>query len=400
MKPSKIAYIPMKYPVLSQTFIQREVLGLRSHGLHLLVMPCLTFGKGEEGLLQLSWKDLLQLPFALWREGVKQPCILWKGLRLLCWYPPQNIESWFFAIWGACYGILRSEKIREEGIEHVHATWATAPATAAAVIARICNIPFSFGAHAYDIYRHGGDNFLEPKCKGAKFVHTTTQTNIDYLSSRFPIVKKKLVLARRGIPLLPELKDSVKRKHHEEGMKEIRLISVGRLVEKKGHVFQIAACAELKKRGFSFQLRIVGNGPLEETLQAAIQENGLKEEIELCGALPQREVNRLYEWADLFWHTGVVDSEGDRDGLPNVIPEAFSFELPVICGLEKGAREAIESGINGEIVDITDAVALADTVVRLSEDYPLRQQMGKAGRKWVEDHFLTEKNTKILSEAF
>ena len=103
----------------------------------------------------------------------------------------------------------------------------------------------------------------------------------------------------------------------------------------------------------------------------------------------------------MFWHTGIVDSQGDRDGLPNVVPEAMAHGLPVISSAAGGAGEAVRDGETGLIVDPADTQALADAVERLANDAPLRQRLGKNGRAWVEDEpFLAEVNTRRLARAF
>ena len=160
--------------------------------------------------------------------------------------------------------------------------------------------------------------------RGACFVHTTTQANVEHLRARFPEHHAEIVLSRRGLPEIPPLHD-----HPPHG--ELRLLSVGRLVPKKGHAFQVAACRELMRRKVPFRLRIIGEGPLRPTLEAAINEAGLGGQTELLGEQSLAQVQASYRWADVFWHTGIVDAQGDRDGIPNVVPEAFSHGLPVIA---------------------------------------------------------------------
>ena len=106
-----------------------------------------------------------------------------------------------------------------------------------------------------------------------------------------------------------------------------------------------------------------------------------------------------YAWADIFLHTGVVDSEGDRDGLPNVIPEAMSWGLPVISSREPGANEAVMDGLTGLVVDVTKAEELAKAILQLEQNWDLASSLAGNGRRWVEDNFLTETNTGILAEG-
>ena len=402
--PLKIAYVLMKYPTVSQVFIEREMRVLAAQGLEIEVHPCLDFrpaGSIREPVppelavvrpgsaAATVWTGLAGAARELW----KRPGLLRLGLRLLIRNRPRHAEGWFHTLWGTLFALARADEFRRRKPAVIHGAWATAPATVAAVLSELTGVPFSFGAHAYDLHRHGGDPLLPAKMRGGRFVHTTTQTNVEHLQARFPARRADIVLARRGLPGLPEM-----RERPERG--ELRLLSVGRLVEKKGQAYQVAACRELARRGVAFRLRIIGEGPLRPALEAAIAEAALSEQIELLGEQSPAQVQAAYGWADAFWHTGIVDAQGDRDGLPNVVPEAFAHGLPVISSLAGGAGEAVCDDRTGLIVDPADTSALADAAERLAGDAGLRHRLGQAGRIWVEENFLSEINTRHLAQAF
>jgi colanic acid/amylovoran biosynthesis glycosyltransferase len=407
--PLKIAYVVMKYPTLSQTFIEREMLGLAAHGLEVEVHPCFDFRRLRAAELATPAALPVVRAGSIWRffgaacrgalrEFCRRPSLLWRGLKLLVRFPARHWEGWFMTVWGTLFALARAAEIRRRNIDVLHGAWATAPATAAAVLSELCGLPYTFGAHAYDLHRHGGDPLLALKMKTAQFVHTTTQANVDHLRTRFPDARAKIILARRGLASLPPLRNCAPR----PGAPSVPLsiLSVGRLVEKKGHAYQIAACAELARRGLPFHLRIIGEGPLRSQLAALVTRANLQHRVKLAGECPPAEVAAAYAAADVFWHTGVVDAQGDRDGLPNVVPEALAHGLPVISSAAGGAGEAIRDGETGLIVDPADAGALADAVSRLAADPALRDQLGQAGRRWVELHFQAEKNTRDLAAAF
>lgn len=394
----------MKYPTLSQTFIEREMRALAALGVQVEVHPCLDFRRAGEidlpvppELTVVRAGSVIGVVLAgvvgAARELRRRPGLLWRGLRVLRWHRPRHLEGWFHTVWGMLFALARAEEFRRRAPDMIHGAWATAPATVAAGLAELCGRPFSFGAHAYDLHRHGGDPLLAPKLEAAKFVHTTTRTNVDDLQRRFPRRRAEIVLSRRGLPWLPVVPERV------AGV-ELKLLSVGRLVPKKGHAFQIAACHELARRGVACRLKIIGEGPLRLTLEAAIADARLGAKIELAGERSPEETQAAYVWADVFWHTGIVDTQGDRDGLPNVIPEAFAQGLPVISSAAGGAGEAVIDGQTGLIVDPADARALADAVERLARDEELRRQLGAAGRAWVEENFSSEINIRRLAAAF
>ncbi len=411
----RVVYLVMHYPSATQTFIEREMFALAGQGVRIEVRPIWDFRASARAPADLPpgmtivrpgrpWRVLASMLTGTARELIRQPTLLFRGGRLLLGNRPRHAEGWFMTIWGTLTALALAAGFRREETPDVfHGTWATAPATAAAVLGELCGRPFSFGAHAYDIHRHGGDPLLAPKLRAARFVHTTTQANVDHLGARFPGRRAPIVLARRGLAgeTFRRAGEIASQRPAKTLGAEFHLLSVGRLVEKKGHVHQLAACAELARRGRRFRLRIIGGGPLQPALEAWIAAAGLGASVTLDGECPPAEVWAAYAWADAFWHTGIVDAQGDRDGLPNVIPEAMACRLPVISSTAGGAGEAVHDGSTGLIVaDPSNAATLADAVERLADDGTLRARLGAAGRAWVEENFLAEVNTRRLAEAF
>jgi glycosyltransferase involved in cell wall biosynthesis len=402
MSAITVAYIFERYPVLTQTFLRRELAGLSQAGLRVevysMVGPGNNFSAKEEPncipVRHFRGWHATKLLVAVPRELRRDPKLLRDGWRLWREHRFKDWENFWATVWAIVFALCSAPQFRQRKPDILHGVRATGPATAATVLSRLCGIPFSFGAHAYDIYRHGGDAFLKPKLHAARFVHTTTATAEKHLRECAEGVAINIVLARRGIERLPEKLNRV------QSERPIAMLSVGRLVAKKGHFHQIAACALLKSRGVPFIARIIGDGPLRDHLQSAIERAGLQNCVTLRGAVSPEEIADEYAWADIFWHTGIVDSEGDRDGLPNVIPEAMAYGLPVIASNLPGNTEAVENGINGMVVDAANAESLAKVVKSLAEDTELRKKFGENGRRWVEQNFLISRNAEILAEAF
>lgn len=395
----KIAYIVLKYPTVSQTFIQREVMGLCAQGLNVEVYPCLSFGKSDKlqedknpRIVYLSVFDLIKFPWFFVQEVFHKPSLFLDGVKFLSKRCPNHLDHWLLTLAGLFLAVIRASYFRKSDICLFHGAWATAPATAAAVLSHLCRKPFSFGGHAYDIYRHGGDPFLDLKLHHASFVHTTTKENVNYLGDR--VKEAKIVLARRGLDSLPIQKLEFKRED------PLRILSVGRLIAKKGHIYQLQACRLLKDRKVRFQLKIVGDGPLKRKLNHLIDQFDLHTEVELCGSISQAQIGGFYRWANIFWHTGVLDSTGDRDGLPNVVAEAFAYELPVISSKLPGVSEAVWHEKTGLLVQEANPEELAEEVCRLASDGALCRRLAQNGRAWVEENFLIKKNTAILAKAF
>ncbi len=393
----RVAYFVMRYPLLTQTFIDREMRGVMANGVDVEVHPVWDFGNrvvplpGGPGVIRTG---LLRTLGSAALETLRRPALVGRGIRAVLRHRPRSAEGWFMCIWGGIFALGKAWEFRTAPVSWFHGAWATAPATVAMSLAQICGRPFSFGAHAYDLYRHGGDALLPLKVRHARFVHTTTAANVDSLRTRFPGAAAEILLARRGLPALPVLRDQ------NDGWNErpIRLLSVGRLVEKKGQRYQLALVAELRRRGVPAELRIIGEGPLRTDLEREAGELGVT--VDLAGALSQDEVQASYGCADVFLHTGIVDAEGDRDGLPNVVPEAMSRGVCVISSPGGGAAEAISHDVTGLIAEPSDATALADAVGRLRGDAALRVALRRAAHAWVAEHFLAARNTAALARRF
>ena len=296
----RVVYFVMRYPSTTQTFIEREMFALAGQG----VRPIWDFRPASRavanppppGLTVVRpgplWRVLAVIAVGAARELVRRPTRPVRGLRLLLANLPRHGEGWFMTVWGTLTALALAAGFRrasrEEQPDVFHGTWATAPATTAAVLGELCGRPFSFGAHAYDIHRHGGDPFLAAKGRAACFVHTTTQANVDYLAARFPGWRAPVVLSRRGLgdAAFRRAGELASARHVRPAGEALRLLSVGRLVGKKGQLHQIDACAELARRGRPFHLRIVGEGPLRPALVARRAAAGLRGPVTRDGQLP------------------------------------------------------------------------------------------------------------------
>jgi colanic acid/amylovoran biosynthesis glycosyltransferase len=391
----RVAYLFIRYPVLSQQFLQREIAALRAQGIEIEIFSLLHVTRKErsEQVDYFRWWEPIKLLGALPRELTRDRTLLRDGWNILKHHWPTNAENGFTNLWAAIFAICRARQFRRSRIQIVHGAWATAPATAGAVLHRLCGIPFSFGADAYDIYRHGGDAFLRPKLRETAFVHANTRMTAAHLQKLCPESGGKIVLARRGLEALPPFIES-------NSGQPLRILSVARLVEKKGHKHQLAACAELKNRKIDFEFRIVGDGPLRAQLAKETARLSLNDRVIFCGALSPEKTNEAYQWANVFWHTGIIDADGDRDGLPNVIPEAFAHGLAVISHRAPAVMEAVVDGETGLLVEPGDSCALANATQRVMKDPALQRRLGGNARRWVEENFRADSNTKILAAAF
>ena len=180
-------------------------------------------------------------------------------------------------------------------------------------------------AHAYDVYKFGGDWLLDIKAMEAKFVRSSTQSTLNELMSRRNYKNPgKYHLIRRGIQIKPSCPQTKCLKN------PLRIITVGRMVEKKNIAHQLDVYSKLQGERFPFQAKVVGEGPLLQKLKEHAKRLGLNSQVQFTGSKSYTEVEQLYGDSDVFLFSGVEARNGDRDGLPNVIAEAMAHGLIVI----------------------------------------------------------------------
>jgi len=175
---------------------------------------------------------------------------------------------------------------------------------------------------------------------------------------------------------------------------------VARLVEKKGLRHQLRLYAGLRASGFVFEARIAGDGPLRAELAALASELGLADCVIFTGHLPEREILDQLAWADVLVHTGIIAPSGDRDGLPNVIPEAMSAGVLVVTSPAAATTEAITDGVTGLVATVDNPGAWLTALRRLATDDEFAQTLRVAAHRWVEENFDAHKNAARLLVQF
>ena len=286
---------------------------------------------------------------------------------------------------------------RSRGIAHFHAHFATDATTVAMLASRLTGIPYSFTAHAKDIYHEYVDQCaLNEKIKGARFVITVSEYNRAHLASIVGETdSQKIIRLYNGIDLEQFQPDAAAQ--HGPSL----ILAVGRLVEKKGFQDLITACAHLQRNAVPFQCLIVGDGPERGKLCKAIAELDLLDSVLLMGPSPQEEVIRLLKRATVLVLPCVVsESTGDRDGLPTVLLEALAVGLPAISTRVAGIPEIIGHCDTGLLVAPRDPAGLANAIAEILADKTCRDLMGRQGRAKAIRDFDIRKNVPTLWRAF
>jgi glycosyltransferase involved in cell wall biosynthesis len=250
---------------------------------------------------------------------------------------------------------------------------------------------FTAGAHAYDVFEDGGDWWLMEKLEAAVFVHTSTELARGALIAR-GLPADRVVCIRSGLERLPALKAL------RSSRVPLNLLSIARLVEKKGLDRQLRIYAALKAAGVEFAARVVGDGPLRPRLERLAGHLGVAESVTFVGQVPPHEVWGHLEWSDVLLHTGVVAPSGDRDGLPNAIAEAMAAGVPVVTSPTAGTTEAVSDGATGIVLAVDRPEAWVAALRRLSCDDAYCDALRHAARRWVEANFDVRANTDRLLE--
>ena len=403
MSLPKTAYILLWYPLPSETFIFREVENAKAAGMPFCVHAL--YGEARKHLspqmaavaptvARLGARSIPRILADMAWWALRRPIETAAILATIPWRRWSCLEVAGENVFAMCAGFSLARKFLADGIEHIHAGWANGPATAAWVASRLSGIPFSFSARAGDIYPP--DGALAEKMRAATAIHTNNKANIAHLHATAPDAAAKIRQIYNSLTLTGR---DVSPVHLEP---PYRLLAVGRFCRTKGFDVLIDACALLARRGFPFQLTLVGAGlPLPTALiRRRIRIHGLRARVFLPGFVSHDRMSELYAATDIFIMPSVVHPSGDRDGIPNVIMEALAHRIPVVATDVCGIPEVVEDGVTGRLVAQRDPEAIADAVMALAGDRESALAMAEAGKKRVAAMFDPETNTRSILDFF
>lgn len=261
----------------------------------------------------------------------------------------------------------------------IHAHFAARQTEVALKIARSFGIPYVFTSHAYDIFVNPDPVALREKFEAASKAITISDFNKEYLLKLLgEDLREKIEVVRCGVRL-----EDFKLVERKPGDK-VRILFVGRFVEKKGIRHAIEAFKDVASEIGNAELRIIGDGELKDEIVGMINAFGLREKAVLLGPMPQSAVLKEMEGADIFLLPSVTAENGDREGVPVSIMEASATGLPVVSSLHTGIPEVVIDGKTGFLAPEKDTALLARRLKDLIRDPDLRSRMGKEGRANIE----------------
>ena len=390
----EVAYLFERFPSFGQTFCYREVAALERQGLKAHVYSI----RRPAGEPKQDWDEqLVRRVHYLPEESALVPEVD-QALRAGN-APPEAREA--VEKWGRQSDFLRlyqaihvGTRLRQNGLRHLHAHFAGMAARTAFWIREFFGIPYSFTAHANDIFAPR-DFFVSVAklIEKAAAIVTVSDYAVGLLKDRYPESAAKIHRIYNGVDL--------SRFHPADfGSGIPAIVSVGRLIEKKGFSDLIAACRLLQPRGRDFRCEIIGEGPLEAALQAQIAEAGLQSVVKLIGPQTQSQIALRLANATIFVLPCTREEGGGMDNLPTVILEAMAAGLPVISTPLAGIPEMVEHERSGELVPEHDPKAICAAMERCIADPVRARRFGDRGREIAREKFSIETSAQALRALF
>ena len=399
----KVAYILHRFPYLTETFIMREMYWAREQGVDLTIFSLLppkhdvVHEQAKELLPQTVYSSYLskevfsaQLYFlsrspgryltalirSIW-QVYREPAVL---IRVLLLFP----KSVYFA-----------RRIEALKIDHIHAHFVWLEGIAAGIVKDLLDVTFSIHPHAFGLFAR---NQRDVRCEleNATQVVTVSSYHRKYIADLCPEIRPdEIEIVHYGIDT-----DTFRPEVQKTDRCPTVILSVGRLHKKKGYEYLIDACAQLSERGVPYRCHIAGNGILKDELLARIARHGLEEQVILLGALEQKQILVLYQSSDIFALACVQASDGDQDGMPNVLIEAMACELPVVTTAVAGIPDLICDGENGLLVEECNSRALASALENLIVDKHLGRQLGRQARQTIMSEYQIQSNAARMVGIF
>jgi glycosyltransferase involved in cell wall biosynthesis len=386
------------YPRISETFISNEILLLESMGFNIAIIsmrhPRETFSHASISQINASvdylpstmLNHLLPLGYHNLMLAVKKPRVYLKALKRAAvrWMRTRKSATLKHLLQA---GYLVHKCLPGKNIVHFQAHFAHSPTSVAMFSSLLSGIPFSFFAHAKDIYT-SDPRQLKEKIDMARFVVTCTRYNQTHLSRLAGNTATPISCVYHGINLdyfSPKL-------NHISCAPPYKLLTVARLTEKKGLETVYRALAILRDRGVKFTHTLIGEGDDTDKVLKLIQTLGLENMTVLCGTLTHEEVIHHYAASDLFVLGCQIAANGDRDGIPNVMAESMAMNLPVVATQVSGIPEFLEDRVSGMMVQQKDPLALADAMETILTDEALRKQVTMEAKTRITRSF----NNQIL----
>ena len=386
-----IAVVLKGWPRLSETFIAQEIRALEQRGVRLRLYSLRhPTDRHVHPLNATVTAPVRYLPEYLYQEPLRVVRGWWRARQLSGYRAARRL--WLRDL----SRDLTPNRVRRFGqalvladelppdVTHLYAHFLHTPASVARYAAVMRGLPWSVSAHAKDIWTTPNWEKAE-KLRDAAWAVTCTTAGRDHLQSLANGASVELVHHGIDVARFPAAPQRPSRDGRDV-RDPVRLLSVGRAVPKKGFDDLLKALAILPQDRH-WRLVHIGGGPLLPGLKNRAERLGLAERIEWRGARPEADVRAAYQAADLFVLASRTTSDGDRDGIPNVIAEAMSQGLAVVATTSGSIPELVVTDATGCLVEPGNAEAMAAALAALIAAPERRRQLGAAGAARIHRHF-------------
>ena len=400
----KIAYLAPEIPALSATFVYNEILELEKTGVSVVPVSVHRPGTPAE---DEAVQDLVKRTHYLYETPLSG--VIRDNLRMVLSHPLRFTRTFLIACTdalgmsarprtalGIMYrffaastmaGILIRNRCR-----HIHAHFAHVPTDIAMYASSLAGIPYSFTAHANDLFERGW--LLKEKARRSAFTVVISRFNKEFLVNS-GAHENKIHVIHCGVDSRTFPAGRSRRRS-----KTLKIGTLGRMVEKKGFDTLIDAVGILSDSGRSLSITIAGDGPLLQALNEQARMIGLDGSIIFPGPISHDSVSSWLKSLDIFILPCRKDTNGDMDGIPVVLMEAMLSGIPVVSTRISGIPELIEDGVSGCLADPDDPSELAGAIERIADDPDFSKTIRKNARNKVLSDFDLVKNTKKLAELY
>jgi glycosyltransferase involved in cell wall biosynthesis len=401
--PRRILYIAPTLPILTCTFIYREIFDLRDMGFEIdtisMNTPPLDLVSEEARKLLDTTLFLDQVhesyKFAAFLKAlIVRPSSMIRCLTMFFTATPmQSFRDYLrlgYHLIEACYLAF---KLRGYRLDHIHSHFITGTTSIGMFLSELLKVPFSFTMHASLIWVD--PLALVTKLEKCAFCVSISEFNKQHVVKQYGSQwERKIHIVHCGI-VMPRVARLCDQKNQATS-----ILAVGQLVKRKGFHVLVQAAKILRDSNVDLTWTIVGDGDQRPLLEKMISDNGLEKIVSLVGAQPHEAIPHFLSKADVFALPCVIGEDSTRDGIPVALMEAMAYQLPVVSTDIVGLPELIESGRDGVLVASGSASALAAAIKQLAESPKLRTQMGIAAAQKVDRDFNSKISAKQLAALF
>ena len=400
---ARIGYVLKMYPRFSETFIVSEILAREAAGEQIVIFSLRPptdarfhpeLARVQAPVIHVGRASSPRRLWETWGETMARPALAAGMAEHLDELVAAGVDE-------AEQALAVARLALEHGVTHLHAHFASVATTVARLAGLVSGLPYSVTAHAKDIFHQDVDpEDLRRKLRDAHHAITISEYNLRHLRGCFGSEDTaRLHLVRNGLELerFPyHLRGGTAERMPRGG--PVRLIGVGRLVEKKGFDQLIDAVAALRHDGHDVRADIIGDGPLRADLEARIQQRDMGEHVQLWGPRTQEEVRAQLAEADLFVAPFVIAGDGNADGLPTVLLEAMACGIPCVAADVTAVGEVVIDGETGWLVPAGDTAALTAAIAEAIGPATDTAQRTDAARALVEAHYDSRLQAAALRE--